>query len=313
MKHAKLTISTLIALSIFSVSNANADLIIENGSSSQTLTAPEVKNVVKSPTNTFVQPVNKTSVSSLPYQSKNVSEIGTRIISAPVNGWGNDIELAVVLKQIVPNGWKATTKNGIDLTKKISWKSDNQSWIEVFGKIADDNGFSATVNWNTKRIELSGGLNTTSSPVSVQTTTSEARNPFSGSSANSTPSKSAVRATFNDDSTNVSQFNSYSGQLWHMDKSKTLRGNIEDWAQKAGWTVSWDAPDYRIIASFDLTGDLVAPNGPLAQVIKSYENSEQPLVARILKGNKVIRIESRNYEQSTVVTSSVGEEYKTDN
>jgi hypothetical protein len=307
MKHIKRTVGTLIALSLFGISTANAELIIEDG------TSTAVKPLAQ-PTKTtgFLNNSNQPlAVTTAPYKSFNVTEKGTRIITAPVEGWGDQIELSIVLKQIVPDGWKAVTKNGIDLSQKVSWKANNENWIDVFGKIADKNNFKANVDWNTRKIELIGNGVSVKTPVIVNTpvvskqvVSAPVKPIFSN------PSKTSYSTISSQPSSNV-----YSSQVqvWHMDKDKSLRENIEAWAKKEGWTVSWAAPNYPIIASFDLTGRLDDKDGPVITIIKKYENAQQPLVAKIFKGNKVIRIENRNYEQSSVVTTSVSEDYKTAN
>lgn len=310
MKHIKRTLSTLIALSLFGISTANAELIIDDGT-----TNTPVKPSQPSNSGFFNNSTQPLTIVAAPYKSINVTETGSRIITAPVDGWGDQIELSIVLKQIVPDGWKAITKNGIDLSQKITWKANKENWIDVFGKIADKNNFKANVDWNTKKIELIGNGVTVKSPV-VYTA------PVVVAPVKPVVVSKPIKPLFSNSSkTSYSSFDNQqpitstyvSQQSWHMDKDKTLRGNIEAWAKKAGWTVSWDAVDYPIISSFDLYGNLDDKNGVVIQIIEKYANAKQPLVAKIYKGNKVIRIENRNYEQSSVVTTSVSEDYKSAN
>lgn len=304
MKHIKRTLSTLIALSLFGISTANAELIIEDGTSTTVKTLPSKNSGFL---NNSSQPL---TITTAPYKSLNVSETGSRVITAPVEGWGDQIELSIVLKQIVPDGWKAITKNGIDLSQKVSWKANNENWIDVFGKIADKNNFKANVDWNLRKIELIGNGVSVKTPEIVKTPVIVSK-PIVSTPVKpifSNPSKSNYSSISSQPVSNV-----YSNQLWHMDKEKSLRENIESWAKKEGWTVSWSAPDYPIISSFDLTGRLDDEKGPVITIIKKYENAQQPLVVKIFKGNRVIRVENRNYEQSSVITTSVSEDYKSAN
>ena len=100
-------------------------------------------------------------------------------------------------------------------------------------------------------------------------------------------------------------------QTWELKREKTLRENLDDWAKKIGWVLSWDAPDYKIVNNVTLYGALDDPNGPIARVVNSYKDAKQPLRAKINRGNKVIRIESRNYEQESVVQKTAQELYNT--
>lgn len=322
MKYIKRKVSILVAMSLIGVSSANAELVIEDGFSQDKIVTKIIDDSVNG--NVFKNSSNPTVTVSEQYKSGNISEIGTRISTPPVDGWGNQIETSIVLKQIVPDGWKATTKDGFDLNKKISWKSNNEQWISVLGKIADQNNFKANVDWSNKKIELFGNkkaVNTnTFVPVTSVKTPVESKletKPVVTKPIERKPIFSESKRTYQPvttfTNTPVSQPLISSSRIWHMSKDKTLRGNIEDWAKKEGWTISWDAPDYKIISSFDLTGGLSEPDGPIAKVVKSYEGSEQPLTAKILKGNKVIRIESRNYNQSPVVSSSVSDDYRSSN
>ena len=60
---------------------------------------------------------------------------------------------------------------------------------------------------------------------------------------------------------------------------------------------------------FTLTGAIDANNGPIARVIAAYKDADQPLRAVLSSGNKVIRIESRNFQQETVVGTSVNDTF----
>lgn len=302
MKQMRKQLATMIALSILGVSSANAELIIEdgnskatiNGSSTATITTPTITNVG-----------NQTlKMRPAPYKSKNITEKGIRIITAPVDGWGDNIELSIVLKQIVPDGWKAETQNFMDLDQKVSWKSDKEAWIDVFGRIADQNNFKATVDWDQKRIDLIGNGEVTkttkvvtkkSEPVSIKQTQ---------------PLKPAT--SLNLKPMDVKEIKPVVVQkVWTLKKEKTLRENIEDWAKEAGYIVEWDAPNYQIISDINLKGELDAIGGPFDVISRSYKNAEQPLEIKIYRGNEqsVIRVKSSFHEQETVVRKSIGDEY----
>jgi hypothetical protein len=89
-------------------------------------------------------------------------------------------------------------------------------------------------------------------------------------------------------------------QVWRLDQNKSLRGNLEDWAVKGGWTLIWDSElnniDYPIISSATLTGRLDGEGGAVDRVMKSLRNKSKPLTAIFYTGNGVMRIVEAGYK-----------------
>lgn len=294
-----------LTMGFLTATSANAELLIDDGSSP----APQATSVPASkPTGSFFNntspsaaPVVSAPVISAPASvsatSSHVTQTGTPVVGAPVKGWAKDIPLSTALKQIVPNGWKARKSGNVDLNQSVSW-TGGKDWVSVLGDLTADYRFNASVNWNTKEIYITPLGSSTVVTASTPTTLAP-RPVFSGS----TTTKFATPV-----SNSVSSGYSYN-QTWTLSKSKTLRENIEDWAKQAGWTVSWGAPDYRIVADVTLTGAIDAQDGPIARVIAAYKDADQPLRASLSSGNKVIRIESRNFQQETVVGSSINDTF----
>lgn len=288
MKCTKISVLAL-TIGVFLSGSASADLIINDGSMDTTST------VSTSPL-TASQPVQSTKV--LPSVNLiSVSQVGTPTASEPVRGWANDIELMTALKQVVPNGWKAKKVGNVDMSQKVSWQG-GKPWVDILGNIATTSGFSAKVDWTNKEVTVIGST--------AAITSTSGKNPFSTNNTNTTTKIGS--SSLNSAISTTPVVSSYS-QTWLLSKNKTLKENIQDWATKAGWTVSWDAPDYRIVADVTLTGSLDDKNGPIARIIAAYQTAEQPLIARLSEGNKVIRIESRNYRQETVVSQSVQDSF----
>ncbi len=283
-----------LTMGFLTATTANAELLIDDGSSP----APQATSVPASkPTGSFFNNTapSTPSVVSTSIKSSHVTQVGTPVVGAPVKGWAKDIPLSTALKQVVPNGWKARKSGNVDLNQPVSW-TGGKDWVSVLGDLTSDYSFSANVNWNTREIFIT---------------------PLGSSTINTTPNSVAPRPVFTGTTTtkfatpvsnSVSSGYSYS-QTWTLSKSKTLRENIESWAKQAGWTVSWGAPDYRITADVTLTGAIDANNGPIARVIAAYKDADQPLRAVLSSGNKVIRIESRNFQQETVVGTSVNDTF----
>lgn len=298
MKCTKISILAL-AIGAFLSASANADLIINDGSTNSstytTSNSPLLNNNINS------APVTS---SAIVYPNANplyITQIGTPVGSEALRGWANDIELMTALKQVVPTGWKAKKVGSVDMNRKVSWQG-GKHWVEILSNIASTSGFTAKVDWNSKEVTIVGG-SSSASTLTTSSSTTTGKNPFSANSSTKigSPSLSSAIST-------TPVVSSYS-QTWLLSKNKTLKENIQDWASKAGWTVSWDAPDYRIVADVTLTGSIDDSNGPIARIIAAYQTAEQPLIAKLSEGNKVIRIESRNYRQETVVGQSVQESF----
>lgn len=86
--------------------------------------------------------------------------------------------------------------------------------------------------------------------------------------------------------------------LWKLDKNKTLRENIENWAESSEWTLHWDndvsSVNYPVIANASLKGKLHGKGGVLDRILNSTK--EAPLAADFYYKNKVIHIRSAGYE-----------------
>ena len=88
---------------------------------------------------------------------------------------------------------------------------------------------------------------------------------------------------------------------WSLDPRLTLRGNVEAWAKRAGMNaVVWDAVDYEIVAPASFSGNFADENGPLAQVIRAYGSSDQPLQVRVSQQDRVVHVTNRDYQAPVV-------------
>lgn len=312
-----------LAVGLIFANVAHADLIIDDGSA-PVVTQPS-KPVFSSTSTPVVSSSNNAGLLNTPSSSlsaplvsapsqtslalKNVTQTGysSSFDLAPISGFGKDMPLMTALKQVVPNGWKATKLGSVDLNKKVSWRGGD-SWVSILDDLAVKNNFSANVNWNTKVLTITpvGG-----SALSSTSVVSSGRNPFSetSSSNNLTSSRTNIGSSQLNSAISTTPVYSSTSSTWLLSKDKTLKENVESWAKQAGWVVSWDAPDYRIIADVTLTGSLDSNDGPIARVIAAYKNAEQPLSAKLSEGNKVIRIESRNFKQETVVGQDMNDTF----
>lgn len=105
------------------------------------------------------QGTKKTSVKEeLIVKESNMTYVGSdKDGSSVISGYGKDMPLLTVLKQITPQGWvvkKDNSNGGVNLEKDVSWKGGS-SWNNVLGKVCQEANLQATVNYDEKTIVLS--------------------------------------------------------------------------------------------------------------------------------------------------------------
>ena len=88
--------------------------------------------------------------------------------------------------------------------------------------------------------------------------------------------------------------------VWRVDVKKSLRENMKDWAEKAGWTLSWDKDlmiDYPVEHQGVFTGEFVGEGGAVSSLLSTYRNADVPLKVQFYKRNKVVRVLRGGFEQ----------------
>ena len=324
---------TAMALAAFALAaaagSANAEFMVQ-GTAAQAA-APQGQQSVRASSDnagvaTRVSGVDGDPQGSVEFRSANphraqmgagVHEVGQSPQSPrAAKGFARSVPLLTALKQIVPAGWKARKYGDIDLAAKVSWRGDDRSWVDVLDELARAEGFAATVNWDTQELTISpasqgavrqtldaasnqapqGALATQSGAASRPASTireeiGAAQGPAAGVVALA-PAGVVGRPIQVAQAVPVAQ-------VWQLSTDKTLKQNIEAWAKRAGWTVSWDPqmPDYPITVPMSFSGTLEGTGGPLYQIAVAYKDADQPFTIRLLRGNKTIRIEKVDYDQ----------------
>jgi hypothetical protein len=88
--------------------------------------------------------------------------------------------------------------------------------------------------------------------------------------------------------------------VWRVDTSKSLRENLTEWSEKAGWELAWDSNlmiDYPVEHSAIFTGDLVGKDGAIDSILSSYKDADVPLKVKFYKKNKVALVTRGGFEQ----------------
>lgn len=213
--------------------------------------------------------------------------------SRTVAGWADQVPLEVALSQIVPASWSVYSF-GVPTARSVSW-SGGQSWVEVLRGVAEKEDFSVHIAWDSNAVLLFPY----GAAVPQVNQLGSGRRLALGSckdrcAGNVAPVVAPVSTVV------LNQPAMLSGG-WSLDPRLTLRGNVEAWAKRAGMNaVVWDAVDYEIVAPASFSGNFADENGPLAQVIRAYGSSDQPLQVRVSQQDRVVHVTNRDYQAPVV-------------
>lgn len=86
-------------------------------------------------------------------------------------------------------------------------------------------------------------------------------------------------------------------QTWVLSKGKTLRDNVQDWANKAGWHLAWLGSDYPVDVPATFTGTFDDENGPIAALSNAYSQADQPLIFDFKAANRTLVVKNYSLEQ----------------
>lgn len=255
--------------------------------------------------------INTTNkISTIDYQQKIsvFNHIGKKAPNGKIQGFANDISIREALENVVPEDWKIEVNEKVDLTKKVNF-AGGETWNDTIERIGKDN-FSATVNWNDKTLKVVPiDTRYKADTVAVTEDVAGIHNGIRHQKQHIQHPKKVKKvvksvAVKNTAVSSTAMAAKSTGGTWVLNKNYTLRQNLEMWAKKAGWTLSWKAPDYNVIANATFTGAIDSEDGPIISILKHYEDATLPLKVSIMGGNKVISVESRNYMPRDVVDLS---------
>ena len=74
-------------------------------------------------------------------------------------------------------------------------------------------------------------------------------------------------------------------ETWVVGPNASLRSQLEDWANRAGWTLIWEEPSYDVILKSG-----VALSGSFEEAITSLMESSPVVTATTYRGNKTVVI-----------------------
>lgn len=91
-----------------------------------------------------------------------------------------------------------------------------------------------------------------------------------------------------------------SPEVWRLSPGHTLKGNLEAWADQAGWQLSWDENlriDYPILHRATLTGSFYGEGGVVDRLLATFRGQPRPLTADFYTQNRVVRITEAGYRR----------------
>jgi len=89
-------------------------------------------------------------------------------------------------------------------------------------------------------------------------------------------------------------------EVWRLAPERTLRENLDFWANQAGWSLSWSEDlriDYPITHKATLVGPFEGQGGVVDRLLGAFRNEPIALTATFYTQNKVLRINEAGYSQ----------------
>lgn len=197
-----------------------------------------------------------------------VQQYGQSDVAEVRQGFGKELPLSLVVKQIVPQGWETVIAESVSDSKFVSWKG-GKSWTEVLGDLAVQESIYADVDWDRHKVTFTAPKQAVASA------------PLTGSSSPTPAASEPVPAS---KSVPVVSANS----AWVARSGPSLRRVVEEWAAKENWIVVWDAQvDYPVEAIMSFRGGFT---DSVAQLLEVYKKSKTPLYGNAYVSQKLIQI-----------------------
>lgn len=234
-----------------------------------------------------------------------------------IRGSSKDIKFVDALKRVVPVGWRAKKVGNIDTEQLVEFKGW-ENWLKAIQSFSSETDTVFIVNWDTKIITVKEWPTET---VDAMVMVAENGNkddlkvsigkekimpkPSGPNNATNTVGKGVAL-----DTTEISVGNGVvkvsvmeeapPPPKWYLRSGISLRENIQQWVSVADpkYKLEWQAVNYMIEAGAIFQGVFNdEKRGPIAAIIKLFEQSDVPLKATFLENNKVLLVENAAYKQ----------------
>lgn len=212
-------------------------------------------------------------------------------LAQSVEGFGRDIPFSLAVRQIAPAGAKVSYGNGVDVRERVTWEG-GADWRRVLDSIATSRGYVVTYAGRSIRITRQGDPNPPIEPArAVQQVAAAGQGgivfvPYRGGAP--APAPAAAQGG--------EGWKPYGGPsappappppaAWRADKDASLRGLLEAWGARSGWSIVWKSQyEYRLQAGAQFSGDFVQAAGEL---VRSVGDVQPRINVTFFKGNRVL-------------------------
>lgn len=208
-----------------------------------------------------------------------------------VDGFGRDIPFSLAVRQIAPAGAKISFGNGVDVRERVTWEGGDD-WHRVLDAVATSRGYVVTYAGRGVRITRQGDPNPPIEPArAVQQVAAAGQGgivfvPYRGPGPAPVPGPGGPPAGAGWKPYGAAPAPVAAPAAWRAEKDVSLRGILETWGARAGWSVVWKSQyEYRLQAGAAFAGDFVQASGEL---IRSVGEVQPRLNVTFFKGNRVL-------------------------
>lgn len=250
-------------------------------------------------------------------------------------GFGKDIPLQLAIKQIVPDDMSVNLASGVDGNVKVSWTGEG-GWRKALEQAIAGTGYTYAVDGSKVTVTGAAVQTAAApQPPAVQPSAAPAAPrpaapaaPRPQNNASSQPSRPAAPAAPRPVQQTASvpvvpgagfvlipesgprpaaagagEWQTYGTAPapapqaeWVVSSGASLHAVLEEWAQRADWTLVWESEYvYELTSSAKFSGDFVTA---AAELLRSMQDVRPVVTAEFHQGNKVLVIANNNFDEA---------------
>lgn len=192
-------------------------------------------------------------------------------------GAGRDLSDAA--NELIPSdSWRVIIKDMP--VGSVAW-SKKGTWVQALGMASASVGGCVDIDWKTRYVVIKTAGTSEKTITASNYAYDQETTPAMGQNESGFKPYQAAAPMPATTSTNLS--------AWILEPGKTLKTNLTDWAEKAGWRLVWSVKntDFNIENAATITGSF---NEAINSVMQAYAEGSNPLAANIYEDNKVVEI-----------------------
>jgi hypothetical protein len=191
-----------------------------------------------------------------------------------VVGFGQNVTVERMFQRLAPPGWTVKYDARVEPSHKVTWFG-GRTWREVAAEALTRAGLEMR---DTGSRELTiARIGAVSPPPAAHRSTAQRMlsQPTTPQQDDAAPAPAPAPAT-----------SVTTGETWTADRGLSLRQVLANWAERAGWTISWRSPrDYRIEAGASFEGDFTKS---VSNLFAAFADASPPVRATLYTGNRVV-------------------------